>query len=74
MPGSTAEHIQFALESARKKHCAFSIALFHHEVSIVNHPPHTCEEAALQSTLSTFTLVERPHEIHREWGQRRRLL
>ena len=27
--------------------------------------------AALQSILSTFTLAEQPHEIHRERGQRR---
>ena len=74
MLGCAPEHIQFALESARKKHCAFSCALFHHEVSIINHPPHPWVVAALQSMLSTFILVEQPHEIHREWGQRRRFL
>ena len=74
MLGCAAEHIQFALECARKKHCAFSFALFHHEVSIINHPSHPCVEAAPQPIPSTFTLVEQPREIHREWSERRRFL
>ena len=37
-------------------------------------PPHNASWSTssmwVQSILSTFTLVEQPHELHREWGQR----